>query len=299
MYLALCGFGRAGKIHFSGIRANHRCRLKYIVDCFDIPEVLETVRAVLDEYRMLDTVKLVQPSEFENVVLVDGDLDGVVITTPTNYESYAKRALLAKKAVFCEKPLAYGLTDVVYCYDVAAKNGCPLYCAFQRRFDTAMAKVRNQVVEGKIGKVYQVKTTSRDQPRPSIEYLKISGGMYHDTAVHDLDMICWILGEEPAGVFATGTTFDPEIRAIGDMDTIAITLKFPSGVLATTDLSRHASYGYDMRVEVSVPHYQDGSHDPIDTIIDTIPHGHVMLLIAWLRNTSKALPVPLYSLWHC
>ena len=50
--LALCGFGRAGKIHFSGIRANHRCRLKYIVDCFDIPEVLETVRAVLDEHRM-------------------------------------------------------------------------------------------------------------------------------------------------------------------------------------------------------------------------------------------------------
>ena len=53
------------------------------------------------------------------------------------------------------------------------------------------------------------------------------------------------------GVFAQGTVFDPEMRSIGDLDTIAITLKFPSGTLALLDLSRQSSYGYDMRVEVS------------------------------------------------
>ena len=250
--LALCGFGRAGKIHFSGIRTNPRCRLKYVVDRFNIPEVLKVVRAALEEFGMLNTVTLVQPSDYESIVLADSELDGVVITTPTNcHELYVKRALFAKKAVFCEKPLAHNLSDVVYCYEIAEKHGCPLYTAFQRRFDPGMSKLRNQVVEGKVGKVFQVKSTSRDQPRPSIEYLKLSGGMFHDTAIHDIDFVCWTVGEEPVGVFAQGTVFDPEMRSIGDLDTIAITLKFPSGTLALLDLSRHSSYGYDMRVEVS------------------------------------------------
>ena len=250
--LALCGFGRAGKIHLRGIVGNPRTELKYIVDCLDNPAVLADVRSALEDHHMLDSVSLVDKSEYESVVLADEDLDGVVITTPTQYhESYVKRALSAKKAVFCEKPLAYKLRDVVQCYDMAEENNCPLYCAFQRRFDPGMSKLRNQVVEGRIGKVFQMKSTSRDSPLPSIEYLKTSGGMFHDTAVHDIDILCWIVGEEPVGVFAQGSVFDPEIAKIDDVDTIVITLKFPSGAFALSDLSRHASYGYDMRLEVS------------------------------------------------
>eukprot|EP00117_Sycon_ciliatum_P032961 scpid92352/ scgid25459/ Uncharacterized oxidoreductase YrbE len=37
---------------------------------------------------------------------------------------------------------------------------------------------------------------------------------------------------------------------MGDVDTVAITLTFPSGVLATIHLSRHATYHYDQRLEV-------------------------------------------------
>ena len=82
--------------------------------------------------------------------------------------------------------------------------------------------------EGKIGQIYQIKTTSRDSPRPSIDCIKISTGMYHDCGVHDIDMVCWIVGEEPVGVMAAGICFDPEVKAIGDIDTVAIILKFPS-----------------------------------------------------------------------
>ena len=249
--LAQCGFGRAGSIHFRGIRTNPRCRLKYVVDCFEAPAVLKAVQAKLAEYSILDSVTLVKTSDYESVVLADEELRAVVITVPTKYhESYVKRALLAGKAVFCEKPLAYDLAEVVSCYDIAEKKGLPLYCAFQRRFDPGMSRLREQVVQGKIGKLYQVKSTSRDADKPPVEYVKTSGGMYHDTAVHDIDMLCWIVGEEPVGVFAQGSVFDPEIAGVGDVDTIAIILKFPSGVLAMLDLSRHSSYGYDIRIEV-------------------------------------------------
>lgn len=45
----------------------------------------------------------------------------------------------------------------------------------------------------------------------------------------------------------------PEIKAINDVDTVAATLKFPSGTLAMIDLSRNACYGYDMRLEAFGP----------------------------------------------
>ena len=100
--VATSGFGRAGTIHFNGIRKNPRCRLKYVVDCFELPAVLQAAQAKLAEFRMLDSVTLVKTSDYESVVLADKELQAVVITVPTKYhESYAKRALLAGKAVFC------------------------------------------------------------------------------------------------------------------------------------------------------------------------------------------------------
>ena len=35
-------------------------------------------------------------------------------------------------------------------------------------------------------------------------------------------------------------------------------------------------------------------------VLPLVTHVRITkLLIAWLRNTSKAPPVPLYSVWHC
>lgn len=176
-----------------------------------------------------------------------------MIATPTDkHEDFVLKSLRAGKAVFCEKPVAADITSVGVCYEEAEKQQRPLLCAFNRRFDPGMSSIHRQVKEGRIGRVYQIKTCSRDSPLPPISFLKISNGMYHDCAVHDIDMICWIVGEEPRGIMAMGSTFNEGIRALSDVDTIAIILKFPSGILGSIDLSRHSSYGYDQRLEVSL-----------------------------------------------
>ena len=64
--IALCGFGRAGQIHFHGIRQNYRCSLKYIVD------VAETVtrgsiQEFLERYNLSNVAKVISTEEFENV----------------------------------------------------------------------------------------------------------------------------------------------------------------------------------------------------------------------------------------
>ena len=63
-------------------------------------------------------------------------------------------------------------------------------------------------------------------------------------------MVCWIVGEFPEVVYTQGHAFHKEIGELGDADQVNITMKFPSGVIATIDLNRDASYGFDQRLEV-------------------------------------------------
>jgi predicted dehydrogenase len=76
------------------------------------------------------------------------------------------------------------------------------------------------------------------------------GGIFHDCAVHDIDIMCWVLGEYPHRVTAHVYAHTPEIAAIGDYDTVAVLLSFHSGTIGIIDLSRNSTYGYDQRLEV-------------------------------------------------
>ena len=75
--------------------------------------------------------------------------------------------------------------------------------------------------------------------------------MFHDCAIHDIDMCCWVVGEFPVEVYAMAEAHIDDIRKLNDVDTVLISMRFPSGTLATIDLSRFAAYGYDQRLEVS------------------------------------------------
>lgn len=63
---------------------------------------------------------------------------------------------------------------------------------------------------------------------------------------HDFDMINFLTGETlPETVHAIAHCYVPEIKEMDDVDTVIITLKYASGLLATVDTSRVAAYGYD------------------------------------------------------
>jgi len=242
--IAMIGLGRAGNIHFSNCLANRRVDLRYLVD-YDVNKC----QALID-VNFLDGTQALSPDQLK-IALDDEKVHGVIIATVTSsHEELVVRSLTAGKAVFCEKPLAETYDGTVNCYNLSRKTGCPLFCAFNRRFDPTHCKVRDQVVSGVVGQVQIVKTCSRDAAFPSIEYLKTSPGIFHDSAIHDIDLTMWILGEKPIVVSCFGHAFHKEVAEIDDVDTVAITLKFPSGALALIDLSRHAAYGYDQRLEV-------------------------------------------------
>src|SRR5690606_34443938 len=137
------------------------------------------------------------------------------------------------------------------CLKVVEETGAVLMVGFNRRFDPSFARLRAEIDAGASGDVEMVQITSRDPSAPPVDYIKRSGGLFRDMMIHDLDMARFLLGEEIVSVYATGAVLtDPAIKATGDVDSAAATLRTKSGRMAVITNSRRATYGYDQRIEV-------------------------------------------------
>lgn len=102
----------------------------------------------------------------------------------------------------------------------------------------------------KTGPVRIIKSTSRDFPFPSVEYLKTSGGIFKDSTIHDLDMCSWIAGSKPVSVFANGHAHNAALLEFRDNDQVVVVITYENGTIAVIDNGRWSPFGYDQRIEV-------------------------------------------------
>ena len=65
--IAICGFGRAGQIHFHGVRKNPRGKLLYVVDMVEDDAVKSRIEAKLEEF-VMEGVAVVGKKGFEEVI---------------------------------------------------------------------------------------------------------------------------------------------------------------------------------------------------------------------------------------
>lgn len=86
------------------------------------------------------------------------------------------------------------------CYKAAVAAGLPLFCAFNRRFDPSYAAAKERVERGEVGHVQVIKLVTKSSPLVSLDYIKTSGGIYHDVMSHVIDLMIWIVGEFPSRV---------------------------------------------------------------------------------------------------
>jgi len=182
-------------------------------------------------------------------------IDAVIICSPTaTHFELVHLSIEHLKPTLCEKPISLDPNEIQELYDFAKKKDVPLLCGYHRRHDHSFKTLHQMVRQGDIGALRSIRTCSRDNPIPAQNFLKISGGILHDCASHDIDVMRWIVKEEPIEVYASASAFIDRIRELNDWDTVTIHLKFPSGVLGTVDICRSAPYGYDQRIEVLGEH---------------------------------------------
>jgi len=185
-------------------------------------------------------------------VLADPGIDAVLICTATDtHAMLIEAAARAGKHIFCEKPIALNLPDIDRALAAVAGAGVTFQVGFNRRFDANFRRVRTAIAEGQIGAPHILHIVSRDPAPPPLAYVKISGGLFLDMAIHDFDMARYLIGSEIEEVYAqAGVMVEPTIGEAGDVDTAVTLLRFANGAIGTIDNSRKAVYGYDQRVEV-------------------------------------------------
>jgi myo-inositol 2-dehydrogenase/D-chiro-inositol 1-dehydrogenase len=239
--LAVAGLGRIGKIHL-----NNLCRKCDGMEVIAVMDPMEDAVPIAEGYGIPQVF-----TDFDDLLAME-ELEAVVICSPTDtHADYVIRAARAGKQIFCEKPLDLSLERVVEVLKVVEECGVKLMLGFNRRFDPNFERVRQLVQDDSIGDPQILKITSRDPGPPPISYIKVSGGMFLDMAIHDFDMARYISGKEVKEVFAAAAVkVDREIGVAGDFDTAVITLIFEDDTLAVIDNSRQAAYGYDQRLEV-------------------------------------------------
>ncbi len=289
MRLSLIGAGRIGSYH-AGILAR-------------LPEVEGLVIADAVPSRAEDVAAGVPHAVPAAVGDAFVGVDAVVIASSTDtHAELLMRAAAAALPAFCEKPIALDLESTRRAVDAIDAAGITVQMGFQRRYDPAIRAIREAVVDGRVGTPYLVRSQTHDPAPPPLEYIPVSGGIFRDCLIHDIDAVRYVTGQDVVSVRAVGAVIGfPEIGELGDVDSAAAMLEMSEGTIAQLSGLRHDPVGYDVRLEIFGPvdsmvagwsdrapihSAEPGSlhpHDPIVSMFDRFEAAYHAEMAAFVR----------------
>ncbi|MGI3224175.1 Gfo/Idh/MocA family oxidoreductase [Streptomyces sp. GTA36] len=180
-------------------------------------------------------------------LIVAEDVDAVLVTSwgPTHAE-HVLNAIAAGKPVFCEKPLATTAEDCLRIVEAERAHGRRLVqVGFMRRYDAGYRQMKEVLACGSIGAPLIVHCAHRN---PTVPKAYTSRMAAQDTAVHEIDVLRWLLDDEivSAQVLrprATTNRFphltDPQIMLF----------ETANGVRIDLEVFVNCQYGYDIQCE--------------------------------------------------
>ena len=209
--LALVGAGYWGKnlarvFHELGV-------LKHICDPSE-----ETLKIESEKYPEIKTT--VSFSE----IIASSKINAVAIAAPAEkHYSLVKKALLAKKHVYVEKPLAVKVKEGEELVELAKQQGQVLFVGHILHYHPAIQTIKKMILKGELGKLQYIYSN-----RLNLGKIRREENILWSFAPHDISVILSLLGEEPIEVNSNGSNIlNPNIA-----DTTLTKLKFPSGIQA-------------------------------------------------------------------
>jgi len=136
----------------------------------------------------------------------DPEVNAIYIATPpASHEEYAIKAMEAGKPVYIEKPVATNAASCKRMLDASIQYQIPASGAYYRRALPLFKKVKSILEEQKIGKVKAAIINMLQSPTKNIitktdDNWRVNpalsgGGLFHDLAPHQLDLMYWFFGE--------------------------------------------------------------------------------------------------------
>jgi predicted dehydrogenase len=161
--------------------------------------------------------------------LLTSDMEAIVIATPisTHYE-LAKRALMAGKHVFVEKPLAHSAALARELVEIARDRKKTLFTGHTFIYSPPVIKVKELIDNGHLGDVLYISLS-----RVNLGLYQRDVDVVWDLAVHDISILLYWLGETPV----RGASFGRACVQQDKRDVAFLWLEFPSGIVASIEIS--------------------------------------------------------------
>lgn len=184
-------------------------------------------------------------------MLLDEEIDAVYIATPVYLHApQTIAAAEAGKHVLCEKPMAMNAAECDVMIAACTANSVKLGIAFYRRFYPVLARVRELLASGELGRpiVAQINSfeyvdIAPDDPRHwFLEKAKNGGGPMMDFGCHRLEVLTNLFGSvrRVSSLTANVEWKDREVE-----DTAVAALEFENGPIATVTVTHGAFESQD------------------------------------------------------
>lgn len=167
------------------------------------------------------------------------EIDVVVVLTPSgNHADHVVELARYGKPIIVEKPMALTLEDADRMNAACKAAGAPLFVVKQNRFNVPVAKLREALEAGRLGKpiigTVRVRWCRRQDYYDQDDWRgtwALDGGVLTNQASHHVDLLAWMMGDA-VSVFAHATTALADIET---EDTIVAVVKFRNGALGTIE----------------------------------------------------------------
>jgi UDP-N-acetylglucosamine 3-dehydrogenase len=134
--------------------------------------------------------------------LIDQTLDYLVIASPTRtHEEMMKIAIKKGTNFLVEKPFTHSLSSAIQIQKEVETKALIASVGHIERFNSAVVNAKRKILEGLLGKIYQIETY-RQGPFPG---RIVDVGVISDLATHDIDLVRWITDSEYSSVSASKT----------------------------------------------------------------------------------------------
>lgn len=225
LQIALVGAGIMGRQHIEIIARSPEAQLCAIADPDPHAQALAATHGVswfADPAAMLEGARP----------------DAVIIANPNPlHVDTAVQCLQRGVPVLVEKPVGTSLSQARQLVEVGEQTGVPVLVGHHRRHNPLIARTRQLLDEGALGRLTTV--TALWQLQKPDSYFDIpwrrepGAGMLLTNLIHDLDLLRHLCGE----VRQVQAFLDNGVRGFGNEDSAAVILRFESGAVGTLTAS--------------------------------------------------------------
>lgn len=202
-------------------------------------------------------------------LLADNEIEAVYLATPVYL--HAEQTIAAAEAgkhVLCEKPMALTVPECDQMLAAGRANNVKLGLAYYRRFYPLIARIKEIIETGMIGRVSVVQINAFEYFEPDehhprrwlIEKEKSGGGPLMDFGCHRLEVLTHLFGEiKQVKSIISKQIFERQVE-----DTATVILEFENGISATLTIT-HSAFEprdtldiYGTKGSISVPVLNQG-----------------------------------------